>query len=48
MAISTAERNRIRALAVALEYVPEQYCIMWRQKASDIVFPQDVSTTTPT
>ena len=28
-------------LQVALNHVPEKYCIMWRQKASDVVFSHD-------
>ena len=28
-------------LKVALDHVPEKYCIMWRQKASDVVLPHD-------
>lgn len=31
-------------LDVALQHVPKQYCIMWRQKASDVVLPADAAT----
>lgn len=31
-------------LEVVLQHVPETYCIMWRQKASDVVMPHDESS----
>ena len=30
-------------LALVLEKVGRRYCIMWRQKASDVVFPDDIA-----
>ena len=31
-------------LAKVVDRVEQDYCIMWRQKASDVVFTEDVST----